>query len=174
MVIERALEDRQRLQQWQQQQELKEGDVAAGHGSHSGGVGPAAGLRPAAQTPSQGTDAGHARDQQPTCGGGPPAPTSSKGWWSAWLPSAPLQWSTPTPQPQPLHALPPGSATSPPGSAAAAAAAAAATYHNAASTAERRAVFDDAAHSVPIAAPRTAPASTCRRRHVHRPALGQE
>ncbi|KAG2449727.1 hypothetical protein HYH02_005254 [Chlamydomonas schloesseri] len=127
-------------------------------------------------------DASHARDQDPTCGGGTSASSASKGWWSAWLPSAPLQRSTqppppPPPPPQPLQARPPaGSATSPPGSTAPAVAATAmATYHAAASTAptaERHAVLDDAAHSVPIAA--TLNASTCRRRHVHRPAVGQE
>ncbi|KAG2434552.1 hypothetical protein HYH02_012218 [Chlamydomonas schloesseri] len=178
-VIQGALEKTAPVQQWRKQQGLKEGDVAS-RGGHGGGVGPAAGLlRPAAHTPPHDTDAGHAHDQQPTYGGGTSAFTASKGWWSAWLPSAPLQWSTPPPQPQPLpppQPPTPGSAGTSPSNEVTVAAVAATASHAAstAPTAERRAVLDDAAHSVPIAAPAAAPASTCRRRHVHRPALGQE
>ncbi|KAG2438410.1 hypothetical protein HYH02_010865 [Chlamydomonas schloesseri] len=119
-------------------------------------------------------DTGHARDQQPTCGG----PFITKGWWSTWLASAPLLWSTQPPQPQ--APLPPGSTASPPDTVAVAAVAAAAAVQAAstAPTAEQRPVGDDAARSMLLAVTPTAPpaslhVSTCRRRHVHRPALGQ-
>ncbi|KAG2445797.1 hypothetical protein HXX76_000401 [Chlamydomonas incerta] len=147
------------VQQWRKQQGLKEGDVAS-RGGHGGGVGPAAGLlRPAAHTPPHDTDAGHAHDQQPTYGGGTSAFTASKGWWSAWLPSAPLQWSTPPVQPQPLppqQPPTPGSAGTSPSNEVAVAAVAATASHAAstAPTAERRAVGGGGGGAALCAVPR--------------------
>ncbi|KAG2447567.1 hypothetical protein HYH02_007490 [Chlamydomonas schloesseri] len=158
-----------------QEQGVQEADMASYVGRSD--------LRPFAQTPSQDAHAGHARDQQRTCGG----PSTSKGWWSAWLPSAPLLWNAQPPQqpltqaPVPAICLSGKAATAANGPCDVATAVTAAAVLQApptASTAKRHAVLDDVAHSMPIVATPTPLTSqhlsTCRRRHVHRPALGQE